>query len=295
MVCKYPKCGPFVTSKGKEGSCEYNGGPSSPANPIGGLSRRWDADSVSAAGADWTAGDRVERFVEADFYGGEEVVAATDSDAVAGQLGVGTGEERDDFVGWHQGLRGKTGQSWRNGDGAVGRARRLEEIVRAQAGTGAVGAPFMLKESLVGIDVAEGGWIGGAGSFGAIFGISAVDILRPEAMEDEGGVRGALGGAGMRVAELGRPGEVEQVVVESRALSEARNCAVWSCRWARRRGVGVGGGFAGAEQDEKRDRSSQGRELHAAQDSRCATKVAVSHVSEARRGAPMVVHYRGIG
>ena len=38
--------------------------------------------------------------------------------------------------------------------------------------------------------------------------------LGPEAVEDEGEVLGALGGVGVGGAELGRPGEIEEVVVE---------------------------------------------------------------------------------
>ena len=48
------------------------------------LARRWDADGIGAAWVDIPAGDGMERLVEADFYGREEVVPAADGDAVAG-------------------------------------------------------------------------------------------------------------------------------------------------------------------------------------------------------------------
>ena len=93
-----------------------------------------------------------------------------------------------------------------------------------------MGAPFMLQESLVGVDVPVGDRIGGAGGARAIFGVGAIVVLGPEPVEDEGGVGGALGGVGMRVAELGGPGEVEKVVVEAGA--DGKGCALsggWIC------------------------------------------------------------------
>ena len=56
--------------------------------------------------------------------------------------------------------------------------------------------------------------VAGAGFGGAVLGVAAVEVLGPEAMEDEAGVLGALCGSGVGVAELRRPGEVEEVVVE---------------------------------------------------------------------------------
>jgi len=72
----------------------------------------------------------------------------------------------------------------------------------------------MLKQTLVGVDVFVGGGVGRAGCVGAILRVGSVVVLRPEAMKHERGVRGALRGIGMRVAELGRPGEIEEVVVK---------------------------------------------------------------------------------
>ena len=119
------------------------------------LAWRGNADGVGAAGADGAAGDGVEGLVEADFDGGEEVVAAADGDAFGGERWVGAGEERDDFVGRHGGLRGEPRKRGRDGDGTVGGAGVVEEIVGGKAGAGAVGLPLMLEKALVGVDIAE--------------------------------------------------------------------------------------------------------------------------------------------
>ena len=64
----------------------------------------------------------------------------------------------------------------------------------------------------------------------------AGEVLGPEAVEDEGVALGALGGVGVGVAELGRPGEVEEVVVEvlfpvgvGSALRVSAAAAVFGC------------------------------------------------------------------
>ena len=77
-----------------------------------------------------------------------------------------------------------------------------------------MGAPLVTEETGVGVDVGEGGGIAWAGVGGAVLRITTVGVLWPEAVEDEGGALGALGCVGVRVAELGRPGEVEEIVVE---------------------------------------------------------------------------------
>ena len=85
-------------------------------------------------------------------------------------------------------------------EGGVGEG---EEVVRGEAGAGAVGLPLMTEEAGVGVDVAVLGGIAGAGRVGAVLGVGTVEVLRPEAMEDEGGMLGALGCGGVGVAELG--------------------------------------------------------------------------------------------
>ena len=78
-----------------------------------------------------------------------------------------------------------------------------EEVVGGEAGARAVGLPLVSEETSVGVDVAVLRRVAGAGRVGAVLGIGTVEVLRPEAMEDEGGMLGALGCGGVGVAELG--------------------------------------------------------------------------------------------
>ena len=66
-----------------------------------------------------------------------------------------------------------------------------------------MGAPLMLEEGGIGVDVGELRGIGRARSGGAVLRVGAVHVLGPETMEDQGGVVRALSGVGMGVAELG--------------------------------------------------------------------------------------------
>ena len=77
-----------------------------------------------------------------------------------------------------------------------------------------MGSPFVLEEAGVWVDVGVLRWVGGTGGVGAVLRVGAVGVLGPEAVEDEGGVTGALGSGGVGVTELRGPGEVEEVVVE---------------------------------------------------------------------------------
>jgi hypothetical protein len=61
---------------------------------------RGNADGIGSAGADFSTGGWVEGFVEADFYGGEVVVATGEGEGGGGDVGVGGGEEGEDLVGW---------------------------------------------------------------------------------------------------------------------------------------------------------------------------------------------------
>ena len=58
------------------------------------LAWRRDADGVGAAGADGTACDGVQGFVEADLDRGEEIMAAADGEAVARDCRIGARKER---------------------------------------------------------------------------------------------------------------------------------------------------------------------------------------------------------
>jgi hypothetical protein len=74
-----------------------------------------DADGVGSAGADGAARGGLELFGEADFNGGEEVVAATEREAGTRDGGIGGGEEAEDFGRWHRDLLCERGEL--SGDG----------------------------------------------------------------------------------------------------------------------------------------------------------------------------------
>ena len=169
---------------------------------------------------------------EADFDGGEVVVAATEREAGTWDRGVGSGEEAEDFGGWHGDLLGEQGELGGYGDGMEGGAGGGEEGVGGEAGAGAVGLPLVAEETGVGVDVGELGWVGWAGVGGAVLRPGAGEVLGPEAVEDEGVALGALGGVAVGVTELGGPGEVEEVVVEVLFAGGSGDCGV---RFPRRR------------------------------------------------------------
>ena len=112
-------------------------------------------------------------------------------------------------------------------------------------------APLMLEEAGVGVDVAVLRWIGGPWSGRTVLRIGAVGVLGPEAVEDEGGVAGALGCAGVGVTELGGPGEVEEVVVEVLCIAgrKCECCARVGVRCGLGRRPGRWG--AGGEEEKK--------------------------------------------
>ena len=97
----------------------------------------------------------MERFVEADFDSGEVVVAAADGNGFAREAGIALGEETGDLAGRHGDLGVETGQLSGDPDGLIRGTGSGEEIVAAEAGACAVGAPFMLQEAGLRIDVAE--------------------------------------------------------------------------------------------------------------------------------------------
>ena len=90
-----------------------------------------------------------------------------------------------------------------------GLAGEVKEGVWCEAGAGAVGLPLVAEEAGVGIDVTVLAGVLRAGGVGTVFEVGAGIVLRPEAVEDEGEVLGALGCGLVGVAELGGPGEVE--------------------------------------------------------------------------------------
>ena len=68
-----------------------------------------------------------------------------------------------------------------------------------------MGFPLVPEEARVGVDVGVLRGVGRAGRGGTVLRVSAVGILGPEAVEDEGGVARALDVGRMRVAELRGP------------------------------------------------------------------------------------------
>lgn len=224
--------------------------------------RGWDADGGGFAGAEGAAWGWMESFVEADFDGGEVVAAASQSEAGARQPGVCRGEESEDLVGGHRSLRSQIFEDAGDGDGLDGRAGGGEEVIGGQAGAGAVGVPFVLEEAEVGIDVFVLGGIGGAGGVGAVLWIGAVLVFGPQAVEDEGGVHGALGGGGMGVAKLRRPGEVEEIEIKvgggvrNGSRRRARGTGRLRRGWGR---AGVAGGYGKKREEEEEDSLLHGR------------------------------------
>ena len=223
---------------------------------------RWDdADGVSPAGTDGAAGDGLEGLAHADFDRSEVVVAAAEGEAVAGEGRVGPGEESDDLAGRHGDLVVEGGQLGWDGYCVDGLAGRGEERIRREARAGAVGLPLVAEEAGVGVEVAEGGGVTWAGGVGAVLGEGAGGVLGPEAVEDEGGVLGTLGGVGVRVAELGGPGEIEEVEVEGLRGGGFEG----KCCGARTRdgfGCGLGVRVTAREREKKGEEDDDGSLLH---------------------------------
>src|SRR5277367_5944486 len=135
----------------------------------------------------------------------------------------------EDFVWGHGDLLGERGELRGDGNGAEGGAGGGEEGVWGEAGACAVGLPFVAEKAGVGVDVGELGGVGWAGVGGAVLGPGAGEVLGPEAVKDEGVALGALGGVAVGVAELGGPGEVEEVVVEVLFAGGGGDCRVSFC------------------------------------------------------------------
>jgi hypothetical protein len=215
------------------------------------------ADGVGSAGADGAARGGLELLGETDFDSGEEVVAAAECEAGARDRRVGGGEEAEDFGGWHGDLLGERGELGRDGDGAEGGAGGGEEGVGGEAGAGAMGLPLVAEEARVGVDVGELGGVGWTGVGGAMLGPRAGEVLGPEAVEDEGVALCALGGVAVGVTELGRPGEVQEVIVEVLLSDGGGKCAArFGCggsfrlrRWGIWRSWAAGG--EGQENEER--------------------------------------------
>lgn len=149
-----------------------------------------------------TARNWLEGFAQTDFDRGEIVVAATDGQAAGRNHRVGTGEEIDDFFGRHRHLVIERCEFRWNCDRVNGFAGKREECVGREAGAGAVRAPLVAEQTRIGIEVGVLGGIARPRRFGTVLGIASGGPLRPKTVENERRVLGALGGIGVRVAEL---------------------------------------------------------------------------------------------
>jgi hypothetical protein len=159
--------------------------------------RRGNADGVGAAGPDGAAGGGLAGFVQADLDRGEVVVAAAEGQRGRWNFRVGLGDEVENLCGGKRDLAGELGESGRHDKGLEGGTGGGEEGVGGEAGAGAVGTPLVLEEASVGVDVLVLGGVARAGGGGAVLRVGAVGVLGPEAVEDEGGVAGALGCVGV--------------------------------------------------------------------------------------------------
>ena len=96
-------------------------------------------------------------------------------------------------------------------DGGAGEG---EEGVGGETRAGAVGLPLVAEEAWIGVDVGVLRWVLRAGSGGAVLNEGTGVVLGPETVEGEGEALGTFRRIGVGVAELGGPGEIEEVVVE---------------------------------------------------------------------------------
>jgi hypothetical protein len=178
--------------------------------------RWWDAHCIGTTGTDPGTCDGMEAFVHADLYGREIVTTAAQCEARAGDCRIGCGEEIKNLIGPHRCLGGEVAQFWWDRDGAIGGARGSEEVVCAKPGTGAMSVPFVFEKSRIRVDVLVRGRIDGPRRVRAVLRVCAVLVLRPQTVEYECGVCSTLLGVGVRVAELWRPGQVQQIEIEAR-------------------------------------------------------------------------------
>jgi len=140
---------------------------------------------------------------------------------------------------------------------------RGEEGVGREARAGAVGSPLVTQKARVGVDVAEAYGITRSRLSGAVLRISAVGVLRPQTVKDEGWAARALSRVGVAVAELRRPRKIEEVVVEGLAgAGRHSNCDDGCCATRARRGLGRWAWVRIArDEEEKKDQQQRSRVL----------------------------------
>lgn len=145
------------------------------------------------AGAEALAGDGFEVLTEAGFDGGEVVATAAKENATLRKVGIGLCEEAEDGVGRHADLLIDVLELGWDSEGVEGLVLHGEEALWPYAGAGAVLGPLVLEKGAVGGDVEILCDVCGGGFFGAEDRVGAVVVLCPEAVQDEAGMRCALG------------------------------------------------------------------------------------------------------
>lgn len=118
--------------------------------------RRWDADDDGAAGAVKAALGGAESLVETYLDGGQVIVAAAYGEAFARDPRVVLHEQIHNLVWRRRDLLGQALEFAGDDNGTNGGACRGEEVIGAEAGTGAVSVPFVLQQAGIGVDVGEG-------------------------------------------------------------------------------------------------------------------------------------------
>jgi hypothetical protein len=119
----------------------------------------------------------------------------------------------------------------------------------------------MTEEASVGVEIIVRGGVSRAGRVRAVLREGAGGVLGPEAVEDEGGVLGALGRGWVGGAELGGPGEVEEVVVEGLGGGWLKGkCCGARARWGF--GCGLRRRGAGGDEEKRHEEGGCGSLLH---------------------------------
>jgi hypothetical protein len=121
--------------------------------------------------------------------------------------------------------------------------------------------PLVVQQPGIGIDIAVLRWIGRAGSIGTVLRIGTVVVLRPQAVQDKGGMDGALRRRGVRMAVFRRPRQAQEIKVELSAgmrrlrtiggRCRRRSAGPWSC------------GRLARNQRKKKKRENKAALLHA--------------------------------
>jgi len=145
------------------------------------------------AGAEALAGDGFEVLTEAGLDSGEMVAATAKQNAALRKVWIGCGKEVEDGVRCHADLLIDVLELGWDLEGVEGLVFHGEEASRADSRAGAVLGPLMFEERQVGRDVEVLCEVCGGGLFATEDGVGAVVVLCPETVQDEAGMRGALG------------------------------------------------------------------------------------------------------